>query len=536
MTPLIRIRRAARVPVEARRRAWRSARVWALTGAPVLAAGLVLAGRPARVPAAPADVPAAAPASSDATLAQFKANIDHVVIIYQENWGFDSLYGKFPGANGFASAVTTQTGLAGDVLNSAGPVLKGGKPDPNFPPDLPARPFDLSVYIKPTLKTGDPVHNFYIQQAEIDGGKMDHYLAYPAEGTQGGLPMGYFDATGMPEGRLAQQYVLADNFHQSAYGGSFLNNMWAACACTPQLAPADAPAKFIERLDAFGNPLDLGSKEGRLTPDLYVVNTSFTTQYPMLTEDHTYTIVPPLDAPTLGDRLSAAGVAWKFYAGGLDDALAGRPDATFQPHHQSYLYFRNYAPGTPGSKHIVDDSHFLHDLSTGALPAVAWLKPIGANNEHPGYANLMQGQDFVAQIVGEIQMSPAWKKTLIVIVYDEAGGHFDHVAPMPLDRWGPSTRVPAIFISPFAKHGFVDHTNYETASLLRTIELRFDLPPLNARDAGAAPLLAPFDFTRSAHAYDRRPLGDVPALPSLAAGTGDPAPRGRPTTELDLDD
>ena len=416
------------------------------------------------------------------------------------------------------------------------PCSKNGQPDPKFPADLPARPFDLSAFIRPDVKTGDPVHNFYIQQAEIDGGKMDRYLAYPSAGTQGGLPMGYFDATGMPEGKLAQQYVLADNFHQSAFGGSFLNNMWAACACTPHLAPGDAPSSLVEPLDPQGNPARLGSTEGRLTPDLYVVNTSFTTQYPMLTSDRTDTFVPPLDDPTLGDRLSEANVSWKFYAGGLDDALAGHPDVTFQPHHQSYLYFRKYAPGTPGAKHVVDASHFLEDLSAGKLPAVSWIKPIGANNEHPGYANLMQGQSFVARLVGEIQMSPAWKKTLIVIVYDEAGCDFDHVAPMAVDRWGPSTRVPAIFISPFAKHGYVDHTDYEIVSLLRTIELRFGLQPLTARDAAAAPLLEPFDFTQAqAHAYDRRPLGDVPPMP-VALGLHDPAPRGRPTTEIDLDD
>jgi phospholipase C len=474
--------------------------------------------------------------AAQATPADFKSHIDHIVIVFQENWGFDALYGKFPGANGYASAVTTQTGPDGGTLSAAGPVLIGGHPDPNFPTDLPARPFDLSIYIKPTVKTGDPVHNFYIQQAEIDGGKMDRYLAYPAVGTQGGLTMGYWDATDLPEGKLAKQYVLADDFHQSAFGGSFLNNMWAACACTPQLAAGDAPAPLVERMDALGNPV-LGSGEGRMTPDYYVVNTSFSTQYPQFTSDKVDTFVPPLDYPTLGDRLTEKNVSWKFYAGGLNDALAGHPDKTFQPHHQSYLYFRKYAPGTPGAAHIVDDSTFLPDLTAGTLPSVAWIKPIGANNEHPGYANLMQGQLYVARLIGEIQMSSAWKKTLIVIVYDEAGGHFDHVAPMPVDRWGPSTRVPALFVSPFARHGIVDHTSYEMTSVLRTIEMRFGLDPLGPRDANAPPILAPFDFRQNvAHAYDRRPLGDVPPLPVAALGTGDPAPRGRPVTEIDLDD
>ena len=79
---------------------------------------------------------------------------------------------------------------------------------------------------------------------------------------------------------------------------------------------------------------------------------------------------------------------------------------------------------------------------------------------------------------------------------DESGGRWDHVPPPKVDRWGPGLRVPAIIISPFAKRGFVDHTNYETTSILKLIEARWGLPPLTSRDAAANNLLNSFDFSQ----------------------------------------
>ncbi len=478
--------------------------------------------------------------STSQQVAQLQQKINHIVIIYQENWGFDSLYGKFPGVNGYANAtsITAQIDATGAPVTSIPPVLNGSAPDPQFAAlnsaKAPVAPFDISAYVPPTGMTGDPNHNFYVQQAQIDGGRMDRYLAYNAPG-QGGLTFGYYDATNMPEGKLAQQYVLADNFHQDAFGGSFLNNIYAACACAPQVPLSALPASKLEPVDANGDPTALGGSEGRATPDGYVVNTSYSTQYPQIVNfPTTNKIVPPLTNPTLGDRLSDANVPWKFYAGGLDNALAGNADPTFQPHHQSYLYFAKYAPGTPGATHIVDDSNFVKDLSANALPAVSWVKPIGSNNEHPGYANIATGQMFVANLVSQIQMSKSWKDTMIVILYDEAGGHYDHVAPTPTDRFGPSTRVPAIIISPFARRGYIDHTNYSVASILKTIEIRYGLAALTNRDLNAAPLVPAFDFAQQTPAaFSRMSLG---SLPRVLSAPLPPHYAGHSMTELDYDE
>jgi len=207
-------------------------------------------------------------------------------------------------------------------------------------------------------------------------------------------------------------------------------------------------------------------------------------------------LVPNQTNPTIGDRLTAAGVSWKWYSGGWNNAIAGNPDPLFQFHHQPFAYFTNYADGTAAkAAHLQDETNFLADLKAGALPAVSFVKPLGNDNEHPGYSALAAGQQHVADLISAIQNSPEWATTVVIITYDENGGRWDHVAPPgPFDRWGPGTRVPAIIVSPWAKRGFIDHTQYETASILAFIEARWNLQPLNMRDAKANPLTNAFTF------------------------------------------
>ena len=154
------------------------------------------------------------------------------------------------------------------------------------------------------------------------------------------------------------------------------------------------------------------------------------------------------------------------------------------------------ADGMPDRTHLKDIEDFRTALTTGTLPAVAFVKPLGADNEHPGYAELRRGQQYVADLVAAVQRSPAWADTAIIITYDENGGRWDHVAPPTGDRWGPGTRVPTIVVSPFAKKGFVDHTVYDTSSILKLVETRWNLAPLGARDVAANPLLNAFDFSQ----------------------------------------
>jgi LPXTG-motif cell wall-anchored protein len=442
--------------------------------------------------------------------------INHVIVIYQENWSFDSLYGKFPGANGIANAgaAINQVDKNGQPLTALPQPIDTNKrpaaPDPRFPANLPVQPFDIGKYVSPDQKHGDLIHRFYQEQYQIDGGKMDKFVTWS---DNGGLTMGYFDAAQMPEGRLAQQYTLADNFFHAAYGGSFLNHFWLICACTPTWP--NAPANRVAQLDANGVMV----KDGSVTPDGYAVNTSYTinSPHPASITD-TAQLVPQQTALTIGDRLNEKGVAWAWYSGGWSDALAGHPDPLFQFHHQPFAFFQNYADGTDGrAQHLKDESEFHHAIQTNTLPAVSFVKPLGPNNEHPGYATLLQGQQHVADLVQEVQNSPLWADTAIIITYDENGGFWDHVAPPKLDQWGDGTRVPAIIISPYAKKGFVDHTQYDTTSILKFIEDRWGLAPLGTRDAAANGLSNAFD-------YSQQPGAQPANVPSKLPTTGGDTP------------
>jgi phospholipase C len=125
---------------------------------------------------------------------------------------------------------------------------------------------------------------------------------------------------------------------------------------------------------------------------------------------------------------------------------------------------------------------------------VSFVKFVGENNEHPGYSNIITGMNAVADLVQKIQNSPAWASTVIFITYDEHGGRWDHVAPPTIDAWGPGLRVPMVVISPYAKQSYVDHTQYETVSILSFIEKRWTLGPIPGatRDATANPFTNAF--------------------------------------------
>ena len=119
------------------------------------------------------------------------------------------------------------------------------------------------------------------------------------------------------------------------------------------------------------------------------------------------------------------------------------------------------------------------------------MKPIGAENEHPGYASEYQGNDHLVELIQAIENSACANDTMIIVTYDEFGGQWDHVPPPgwgndigPHDQWGPGTRVPALVLAPFLQTEFaLDHTPYDTTSILATLERRYGFNPLGTRDA-----------------------------------------------------
>jgi len=231
-----------------------------------------------------------------------------------------------------------------------------------------------------------------------------------------------------------------------------------------------------------------------VTPDGYAVNTMQPRKGPSSEPDPAKRL-PPQDMPHIGDRLDAKGVSWAWYSGGWDHAVAGKPDPEFQFHHQVFAMFEKTALGTPGAKaHLKDETDFVADIHSGRLPQVAFFKPIGEDNEHPVYTNVTSGEHHTRDLLRMIEKSPLWKDSLVIITYDENGGLWDHVAPPKIDRWGPGARVPTLLISPFAKKGYVDHTTYDTTSILELIEARFGLVPLGTRDAAAADMTEALDL------------------------------------------
>ncbi len=462
--------------------------------------------------------------------------IEHIVVIYAENRSFDHLYGLFPGADGLANATPaqyTQVDRDGKALAELPPAWKGKQPDPAFPHRMPNRPFRL---VAPPLdrplsrQVRSPVHKFYQNIEQIDGGRNDRFAAVS---DAGGYTMAYYDGSKLPMWQWAKDYVIADHFFMGAYGGSYLNHLWLVCACTPRdlHAPAamraqvDGRGWLKRRPDSPASALDgeLAVFDGDFTPDGYSVNTTQPSYQPSLVPPakdgdprfagpSRYTLPPQLQV-TIGDTLSAKGISWAWYAGGWDAAVKDGmqpPEAkraviynrekgaiNFQAHHQPFNYFARFGPGTLDREHHLKDyTDLVAAIDKGELPQVAFYKPQGTLNEHPGYTDVLSGDAHIAGLIAKIRASPLWNSTAIIVTYDENGGFWDHVAPPKGDRWGPGSRIPAIIVSPFAKRGYVDHTYYDTTSIIKFITLRFGLEPLPGVRAGAGDLSAAFDFGR----------------------------------------
>jgi acid phosphatase len=474
-------------------------------------------------------------------------DVANVVVIYAENRSFDNLYGSFPGANGLSQAtpqIYTQRDRDGSVLKELPPVW-GGLTAKGVAPavtqaqteHLPNAPFaidDPKGFNTPlSVTTHDLWHRFYQNQMQIDGGKNDMFVAFADSGA---LVMGYYDGSKLPLWEVGKQYTLADNFFMGAFGGSFLNHFWLICACAPSYPNADtSPAKgSISAVTVDGTGLTLAPnspksaidgipkfvRDSNLTPDFYAVNTMQPPYQPSANKpasegDPAYadpaapTTLPPQTQQTIGDLLTAQGVSWAWYAGAWQAALDGRntiPVPNFQYHHQPFNYFGDMAPGTQArAEHLKDGglggSELIKAIDAGALPQVTFYKPQGNLNEHAGYTDVLDGDRHIADVIAHLQKGPQWAHMLVVVTYDENGGFGDHVAPPKADRWGPGSRIPALIVSPLAKSGFVDHTVYDTTSILRFITRRFALPTLaglQARDAALA-------------AHGSPPLGDLTA-------------------------
>ncbi len=415
---------------------------------------------------------------------------------------------------------------------------------------LPNAPFALRTpdgqLLPHGIVTRDLVHRFYENQMQINGGRNDGFAAWS---DAGGLVMGHYaDAPAtLRLWSLARDYTLCDNFFMGAFGGSFLNHQYLIAAQAPYYPKADtSPGRTQISVLASDRPDEIrlavqddspGTalngrprfvRNGALTPDFWAINTLSPPFQPSTSQDPTRpdyadpnspNTLPPQTHRHIGDALDAKGVDWAWYAGGWALAVQGKGDTgdtsefpgspNFQIHHQPFNYFANLAPGTPararrlrdgGLGDTAPENRFLADVQAGTLPPVTFYKPQGNLNMHAGYSDVAAGDRHIAMVVEALRNSPLWEKTVVFITFDENGGWWDHVAPPKADRWGPGSRIPALVVSPHARRGHVDHSVYDTGSILRFITRRFGLEPLpglveRERAMHAASGVVPGDLT-----------------------------------------
>jgi phospholipase C len=455
--------------------------------------------------------------------------VDHLIVVVLENRSFDNLFGSFPGANGLANAGQRAIQLRpegepyAELFRPLKDIGRWDLPDTRFPATLPNGPFPMDQYLGQLDSHSDVLHRYHQTIGQINGGRMDRFVAL---GDTEALPMGYWDGSRLRLWKWAQEFTLADAFFSGTFGGSFLAHHWLFCACAPRWEQAPASMRIL--MDSTGKV----TRDGSVTSDGYIVNTAYTANTPNYPGKDPAEFIPALRNDTIGDRLSAAGVSWAWYASGWNEAQAGRAEqANFKTHQQAPLYYANYAQNTPGrAEHLRDETDFLAAVRAGTLPAVSFVIPGDPDSQHPGSSNLVRGDTHTDELLQEIRRCPLWPRTAVIVTWDENGGIWDHVPPPSGDRFGPGPRVPAIVISPYARRAFVDHTTYDHTSILSFIEWRWGVRPLGERDARANNLTGAFDFTQSLATPTPVPTATlVPTATPLPTAT--PVPTPEPVVE-----
>jgi acid phosphatase len=496
------------------------------------------------------------------TALQKLAKVKHIVVLYEENHSFDNLFGGWEGVRGLSAAPashTTQVNEAGapytcllqdDVNLAALPsTCSDSTTGSTFTSAFGNTPFTIDDFIKPSdttcppnpnaafsapngfkKGTGSPggctrdiVHEFYQEQYQLNDGQQNRYVT----GSDAvGLVMGHYDTKALPLYAYLHQvghphYVIADDFFQGAFGGSFLNHQWLIAAQPPVYV--NPPANLHAIIDSNGMPTayPLYKPTGPVQRQPLTVvcpspvanracgDYAVNTMQPSVQPFGTFGAKLPLQTnTTIGDRLTAKGLDWAWYAGGWSNAAGVVngpgwtngpgptcsdpnaipkspypycPDGLFQFHHQPFNYYANYAPGTPGRAHLQDEQAFIQTLQASSKSC--GLKPVSFDKP--------MSEDHLVTLLKLIEGSACAKDTMVVVTYDEFGGQWDHVsppgqggAPGPHDIFGPGTRIPAVVLSPNLPYRFaVDHTEYDTTSIIATIEKRWGLAPLATRDA-----------------------------------------------------
>ncbi|HEY1975684.1 MAG TPA: alkaline phosphatase family protein [Candidatus Baltobacteraceae bacterium] len=373
--------------------------------------------------------------------------IKHIVILIQENRSFDDFFATFRGADGATHGkMKTATGVV------TVPLVKGD------------------------LLTRDVAHVHATFVKEYDGGKMDGFANANAGSNRGQIGQyvyRYVDPEQIqPYWAMAKQYVLADHMFQTQSSGSFTAHQdlvaggtaigkWASVIDDP--IPSNPPWGCDASAHTATNLINVKREVERGAGPF-----------------------PCFKWKTLANLIDRAGLTWRYYtpnvccAGG---ALWNAFDAI-----DAVRYSDEWKDNV-----ISPPSGVFAVARRGMLPSVTWVVPQVHDSDHPG-GGPDTGPQWVARVVDAIGEGPHWNSTAIIVVWDDWGGLFDHVPPPQLDYQGLGFRVPMLVISPYAKKGYVSHTQYEFGSILRFVENTFSLGSLYATDARATSIADCFDF------------------------------------------
>jgi phospholipase C len=381
------------------------------------------------------------------------SNIKHIVVIMQENRSFDNMFNGFPGAD------TVQSGMSGGASVALQPV--------------------------PLTDKTDVDHTHPGWWADRDHGEMDGFAHTPAPGLGLSYPYPTFPYAYVPQNEtvplwtLASQYTLADRMFQSNTGPSFVAHQYMIAG---QSALADENPGDTDLGHEWGCDSPASSRVALLGPN----GTDLPGVYPCF------------DYETIADLMDAKGVSWRYYA-----PAAGREGYVWSAfdaiHHIRF--------GADWTNNVISpNTQVLSDIAKGTLAQVTWVIPDLPYSDHPSGGGNGEGPDWVANVVNAVGASPFWNSTVVLISWDDWGGWYDHVPPPPVDGMGLGFRVPLIVVSPWAKHGYISHTQHEFGSFLRLTEEVFTLPSLGTRDAVSDDLLDCFDFSQTPQPYVQVPV------------------------------
>ena len=383
---------------------------------------------------ATADSGASATAASTVTVQTQGATnspITHLIIVMMQNHSLDNLFGTYPGANGLNASLPSYT-------------------------QIDAKGKTVSPTPVTTLSVGDPTHNRPTYIASWDKGLMDKFAS-----AEGDLSMQYYDNTisGLASDNTswsianlwsyAQQYALADNFFPSAMNSEPAQEFYMVAATPFDLTTASSlpyydPCSAVEQ-QRNGNA------------------------------GH---IAGPLTATTVADQLTAAQVTWGYYMTNFANSQSGSC-VNYTPQENAFQYFTS----TQNSANLQNFTlaSFQSDLANGTVPSVLWIQPDGQQDMHPGGGNVMDGVEFLSNVVQDVQNSNIWQNSAIIVLWDESGGWYDHVPPPQLaGTEGLGARVPVLVISPFAKTNYISHQQMDFVSILRFIQWNWNLGELPA--------------------------------------------------------